>query len=280
MRRLLFLVITVMLFFTSCYTVKKIQTPNPPPTTSLKKQNAYSLMLKLKENNLSFRWISAHFAVDIDKDSSQESFSGVVRMRKDSVIWMVVSAVLGAYTAVHAKLDDDSIAIIDHIHKNYVKGTYEYLDTLLNEDVDFDMIQSVLIGNSLQFYNDTSKMKAYFDGRDYVLSTIRKRKYKRLMYRGKPLHTRNDAQLIWMDDSDFHIKKIRLENFVTHHTFEALYDNFQKEDSGSVFPMHIHYVINTGKKTINIDLKYKKVYFTNYESIPFIIPKKYVQIYY
>jgi hypothetical protein len=277
MRRLLFLVVTGTLFFTSCLTVKKIQTPNPPPTTSLKKENAYSLMTKLKANNLNYHWISAHFSMDIDNDSSQESFSGVIRMRKDSVIWMTVSVALGAISAVHAKLDGDSIAIINHIDKYYLKGTYEYLETLLKEDIDFDMIQSVMVGNSLEFYNDTSKMKAYFDGRDYVLSTVRKRKYKRMMYRNKPLHTKNDAQVIWLDANDFHIKKVRLEDFVTQHTFEATYEDFEQRDSGSRFPMHIHYEINTGKKIIKIDLKYKKVNFTNQEKIPFIIPKSYEQ---
>jgi hypothetical protein len=276
----LLLAISVALFFTACYTVKTIHTPNPPPTTSLKKENAYSLMTKLRANNLNYHWISAHFSADIDKDSSQQSFSGVVRMRKDSVIWMTITAILGAVTVAHAKLDGDSVAIINNLQENYLKGTYDYLDTLLREDIDFDLIQSVLVGNSMEFYNDTAKMKAYFDGRDYVLSTVRKRKYKRLMYRNKPLHSRNDAQVIWLDDSDFHIKKIRLEDFVTKHTFEASYDDFEKRDSGSRFPMHIHYEINTGKKIIKIDLKYKKVNFTNYESIPFTIPKKYEQIHY
>jgi hypothetical protein len=280
MRRYLFLIISFALFFASCYTVKKIQTPNPPPTTSLKKENAYSLMTKLKSNNLNYKWISAHFTVDMDNDSSSQSFSGVVRLRKDSIIWMTVSAILGAVNVAHAKLDDDSVMIINNIQGNYFKGTYDYLDTLLKEDLDFDLLQSVMVGNSMEFYNDTAKMKAYFDGRDYVLSTVRKRKYKRLMYRNKSLHSRNDAQVIWLDANDFHIKKIRLEDFITHHTFEASYDDFEKRDSGSAFPMHIHYEINTGKKTIKIDLKYKKVNFTNSESIPFIIPKKYVQIHY
>ncbi len=280
MRRLLFLFTGFVLFLASCFTVKKIQTPNPPPTATLKKENAYSLMTKLKQKNLNFRWSSARFAAEIDNDTSHDSFSGVIRMRKDSIIWMTVSYLLGSYTALHAKLDGDSVMYIDHYDEQYFKGTYDYLDTLLKEDIDFDLIQSVMIGNSLEFYNDTAKMKAYYDGRDYVLSTIRKRRYKRLVYRNKNLHTRNDAQLIWIDPSDFHIKKIRLEDFVTNHTFEASYDDFQKEDSGSIFPMHIHYEINTGKKIIKIDLKYKKVNFTNSESIPFIIPKKYVQKHY
>jgi hypothetical protein len=280
MKRLLFLVIAVVLFFASCLTVKKIKTPDPPPTTSLKKENTYSLMTKLRANNFSYHWISAHFTVDIDKDTSHDSFSGVVRIRKDSVIWMTVSALLGAYTALHAKLDGDSVMYIDHHDEQYFKGTYDYLDTLLREDIDFELIQSVMVGNSLEFYHDTSNMKAYYDGRDYILSTVRKRRFKRLMYRNRPLHSRNEAQLIWLDATDFHIKKIRLEDFLTQHTFEASYDDFQKEDSLSNFPMHIHYEINTGKKIIKVDLKYKKVNFTNSESIPFIIPKKYEQVHF
>ena len=281
MRRLLFLSIGLGLIFTSCFTTKKIPTPNPPPTTSIKKENAYSLMSKMKGNNLNYRWISAHFSCDIDNDTSHDSFSGVVRLRKDSIIWMTVSYALGTYTAVHAKMDGDSVMFIDHYHDQYFKGTYDYLDTLLNEDVDFDLFQSVMVGNSLEFYNDTAKMKAYYDGKagDYVLSTVRKRRYRRLM-RNKPLHTKNDAQLIWLDAFDFHIKKVKLEDFVTNHTFEATYDDFEKRDSGNTFPMHIHYEIYTGKKIIKIDLKYKKVNFTDYESIPFKIPKDCVQIHY
>jgi len=282
----LFLVASFALFLLSCSAHKKITATQPKAitttaSTSLKKENASSLMTALKSNSLKYRWISAHFSADIvSGDSSDVSFNGVVRIRKDSVIWMTVSVALGAYTALHAKLGIDSVMYIDHHDEQYFKGTYDYLDTLLKEDIDYDMIQSVMVGRHLDFYHDTSKIKAYFDGKDYILSTVRKRKYRRLMYKNRPLHSRNEAQLIWLDDSDFHIKKIRLEDFVTQHTFEASYDDFQKQDSGGVFPMHIHYIINTGKKIINIDLKYKKINFTNSESIPFIIPKKYVQVHY
>jgi Domain of unknown function (DUF4292) len=282
----LFLVVSFALFLLSCSAHKKItatqpKTANASASTSLKKEKAYSLMTALKANHLKYHWISARFSADItSNDSSDISFNGVVRIRKDSVIWLTVSVALGAYTALHAKLGIDSVMYIDHPNEQYFKGTYDYLDTLLKEDIDYDMIQAVMVGRHLDFYHDTSKIKAYFDGKDYILSTIRKREYKKLMYRNRPLHSHNEAQLIWLDDSDFHIKKIRLEDFVTKHTFEASYDDFQKQDSGGVFPMHIHYIINTGKKSINIDLKYKKINFTNSESIPFIIPKKYVQVHY
>lgn len=275
MKRLLFLVIPAVIFFTSCSAPKKIQSTNPTPARTLKRENKYFLMSKLKANKFNFHWISAHFNVDIDNDTSHDSFSGVVRIRKDSIIWMTVSYVLGAYTALHAKLDVDSIMYIDHYDKQYFKGNYDYIDTLLQEDIDYDLIQSVMIGTSLEFYNDTAKMNGYFDGKDYILSTVRKRRLRRVE-KNKVLHSKNDAQVIWMDSADFHIKKIKLEDFVTHHTFEATYEDFQKSDSGTIsFPRHIHYEINTGRKIIKIDLKYKKIIFSNYEKIPYIIPESY-----
>lgn len=279
MRRLLFLVIPVVMFFTSCVAPKKTQSTNPQPPKTLKKENKYFLMSKLKANNFNFKWISAHFNMDIDNDSSHDSFSGLVRIRKDSTIWMTVSYVLGAVTVAHARLDEDSVVFVDNIHGQYLKSTYDYIDTLLQEDLDFEMIQSVMIGTSLEFYNDTAKMNAYFDGTDYILSTVRKRRLKKIE-RNRPLHSKNDAQVIRMDSADFHVKNVKLEDFVTHHIFEATYDDFQKTDSGINFPRHIHYEINTGKKIIKIDLKYKKVNFTDSEKVPITIPKTYDQIHY
>ncbi len=279
MRRLLFLVIPVLLFFASCVTPKKTQSTSPLPPKSLKKENKYFLMSKLKANNFNFKWISAHFNVDIDNDSSHDSFSGLVRMRKDSIIWMTVSYIMGAVTVAHARMDVDSVVFVDNIQGKYMKGNYDYIDSLLKEDIDFELLQSVMIGTSLEFYNDTAKMNAYSEGGDYILSTVRKRRLRRSL-RNKPLHTKNDVQLIWIDPTDFHIKKVRLEDFVTKHTFEATYDNFVKADSGIMFPSHIHYEINTGKKTIKIDLKYKKINFTDSEKVPITIPKTYDQIHY
>ena len=248
MKRILFLIILSAIFFTSCHTVKEIQTTNTPATTNPKKETKYSLMAKLKANNFNFRWINAHFNVDIDDDSSQTSFGGTLRIRKDSIIWMTVSVVLGAYTAVHAKLDQDSVMIINHHDENYFKGNYDYIDSLLKEDIDYELLQSVMIGNSMEFYNDTAKMHFYTEGNDYILSTVRKRRIHRIE-KNKQLHSKNDVQLIWIDRADYHIKKVKLEDFVTHHTFEATYDDFQKADSGISFPTHIHYEIYTGKKT-------------------------------
>jgi hypothetical protein len=148
----------------------------------------------------------------------------------------------------------------------------------LNNDIDFDMLQSVMTGSSMEFYNDTSKMKSYFDGTQYIISTIRKRRLKRILYLNKSYHSKDDGQFIFIDPVDFHITHIRVEDFVNRRTFDAYFSDFQKVDS-VMFPFHIQLQIKA-EKTFKADIQYKKVMFKTGEEVPFIIPKKYVRVQY
>lgn len=281
MRRLVILTIP-LLFTMACKTTQKVQQApvlkNPVSVPSLKKEDIHTLAAKIRENTLKYKWISAHFSIDMSQDSSTTSFSGDIRLCKDSVIWMSIRAIMGTLEAARVMLTEDSALFINRIKDTYFKGDYEYIDNILDEDLDFDMVQSVMIGGCMEFYNDTSKMKSYFDGKEYIISTIRKRKLKKILFKNRLFHSKDDAQFIFLDSSDFHITHLRVEDFVNNRTFDAYYSDFQKVDS-IMFPMHIQYVINA-EKAIKIDLKYKKVILKQHEEVPFIIPKKYERIQY
>jgi hypothetical protein len=174
----------------------------------------------------------------------------------------------------------DSAMYMDRLNDTYFKGDYNYINSKLNtaDDLDLDLLQSMMIGNCMEFYSDTAKMKSYFDGKQYIISTIRKRNLRRVLYRNRPYHSKEDEQFIFLDPVDFHITHVRLEDFVNHRTFDAYYSDFQKVDS-VMFPFHIQYQI-VAQKNIKIDLQYKKVSFKQEESVPFIIPKKYQRVQY
>jgi hypothetical protein len=269
----------VVLFIVSCKTVRKVQTSDSTyyNASGLKKENALSLLSKLKSRKIDYRWISAHFSLEMDVDSSHTSFGGVVRMRKDSIIWMTISPLLGIEVA-RVLLNQDTAMFIDKIHDKYFKGNYSYIDSLLDDDVDYELVQSVMVGTHMEFYTDTAKLKGYFDGQNFLLSTERKRKIKRIIFKNMVIKSKNDAQFIWFDPKDYHINRIRVEDFVNHRIFDAFYSEFQQVDS-VMFPTHIQYVISA-EKTIKIDLQYKKIYFKNSEETPFVILPKYERIRY
>jgi hypothetical protein len=281
MRRIV--VVAIFLIFTiSCKTTHTIQGDNQPknPIPKLKEEKTSVLVSKIKANKLDFKWLSAHFSIDMSTDSIGQSFSGDIRIRKDSIIWMSVRAILGTIEAIRSMVTQDSAMYMDRLNDTYFKGDYNYINSKLNtaDDLDLDLLQSMMIGNCMEFYSDTAKMKSYYDGKQYIISTIRKRNLRRVLYRNRPYHSKEDEQFIFLDPQDFHITHVRLEDFVNHRTFDAYYSDFQKVDS-LMFPFHIQYQI-VAQKNIKIDLQYKKVSFKQEESVPFIIPKKYQRVQY
>jgi len=278
MNKLAALLICLVLIV-SCKTNHNIQVSGDHTalSTTLKKENTSQLLSKLKSRKLNFHWLSAHFTMDMQVDSTETSFGGVVRMKKDSIVWMSISKI--GIEGVRALLNLDTAMFMDRINDRYFKGNYDYIDSLLETDIDFELIQAVMMGTSIDFYNDTAKLRGFYDGKSqYVLSTIRKRNIKRAVFRNRHIRSKEDAQIIWFDTKDYHINRIRVEDFANHRTFDAYYDDFQAVDS-VMFPMHIQYVIAAGK-TIKIDLKYKKLNFQLKEETPFAIPAKYARIQY
>lgn len=272
------IVITGVIFCISCKTTSKMQ---PAPTVktsvpSLKKENLRSLAAKIKANTLNYKWISARLSIQLQIDSDEHSFNAYTRIRKDSAIWLSLSKI--GIKGDEVLLTQDSVMRIDYLHDTYSRNDYDFINNQLDEDLDYDMVQSVMLGGNMEFYNDTSKMKSYFDGKQYIISTIRKRKLRKVLYRKRPFHSKDDAQFIFLDTNTFRITHIRVEDFVNNRTFDAYYSDFQKIDS-VMFPMHIQYVISA-EKTIKINLHYKKVLFKSHEDIPFFIPKKYEQVQY
>jgi len=273
-------VVVLFVFIVSCVNNKrKVQTSETTyyNASALKHENAALLLSKLKQRKFDYRWISAHFSIDIDVDSSHTSFNGIVRIRKDSILWMTISPLLGIEVA-RVLLNKDTAAFIDKIHDKYFKGNYDYIDSLLDDDIDYELVQSVMVGTNMPFYTDTSKLKGYYDGQQYLLSTETRRQVRRDIFLHLTIHPKNDVQFIWFDKKDYHINRIRLEDFTNRRTFDAFYGDFQQFDS-VMFPSHIQYVIQA-EKTIKIDLQYKKVYFKSQEETPFNILPKYERIQY
>jgi len=275
MKKLVLLILPLLLGI-SCRTTRIVQQDGQVKSSvpSLKKENIHTLASKIKSNEFDFKWISARVSMDVDMDSGSESFSGNIRIRKDSVIWMSVSKL--GFKGAQVLLTQDSAMLINYRADTYSKDDYDDIDNLIHNDVDFDMAQSVLIGSCMEFYHDTAKMKSYFDGSQYIISTIRKRNLKKVVYKNRQYHSKDDGQFIFLDPKDFHITHIQIKDFINNRSFDAYYSDFQKVDS-VMFPFHIQYQIKA-EKNLKIDLQYKKVMFKDREEVPFVIPKKYERV--
>ena len=146
---------------------------------------------------------------------------------------------------------------------------------MLNTELDYEMLQSLLVGNSVAFYDDAEKIKPGISNCEYTLGTVRKYKLRRVIEKGKEL--KEPAQSIFMVPETFKIARILFYEFNPERSFDAHFENFEKKDSTQLFPMKMNFVIKAQKK-ITIDIEYSKVVLNEEQVFPFKIPDNYEPI--
>jgi hypothetical protein len=221
--------------------------------------------------------MNAKIKVDAEVDSSSSSFNISLRIRKDSVIWMTLSK-LGIEGA-RLLITKDSVKFFkrplgDDSGKFFV-GDYSYLSKIANTDLDFEMLQSLLVGNSVEFYDEDEKLKPGITDCQYFLGTTRRRNMKRIIERGK--EQKEPAQSIYLVPETFKIARILFYEFNPDRSFDAVYSNFTPQGADQLFPMKMNYTIRAAK-TVKVDLEYTKISLDEEQSFPFKIPDNYERI--
>ncbi len=240
----------------------------------LKEMGAEYLFQKLKESELKFDGLSAKFSAEYENKDQSNSFSGQIRIRKDSLIWMSFSPVLGI-EVFRLMVTQDSVKFINRLNNTFFEGDYDYVNKFLKTNIDYDILQSFLIGNDLSFY-ENGKFKASIDGEDYKLSTAERMKLKKFA-RNNQENLRILIQNIWIAPETFKItradvKEIRKENI----KLSAQYSEFEKIDN-QLFPKAMKFDISAENK-LHVDVSFSKIILNTPLSFPFKIPQSYIQV--
>jgi hypothetical protein len=232
------------------------------------------LLERLAENELKFNWLSAKMNVSYTEDRITSDFKGQLRIRKDSVIWISFSPALGI-EAARIMITQDSIKYMNRINKVYFKGDYDFMNRYLQTDIDFDMLQSIIIGNDFQFYEKTT-FRASYDKPDYRLSTTSRRKLKRFVEEvvdERPVLIQN----LWLHPETFKITKVDIKEYGRENKkLEAVYSKFIPLEE-MLFPSRLIFEV-TAEANITIDVDFSRTDLNEPKSFPFTIPSKYERI--
>lgn len=109
------------------------------------------------QKNLNFENLSFRTKLKYQDKYNKNSAKMYVRMQKDSLIWMQVSANIGI-RGLRALVTKDSAFVIDYVNKEYAKYDFASLSKELNFPVNFDLLQSILLGTMPYPNYDASKV--------------------------------------------------------------------------------------------------------------------------
>lgn len=263
---LLIVAILIVAGFSSCKSKRSlIKTP-------IKVEGSEYLFERLKENEFRFNTFSAKFNVEYSFGKKMFEFKGQVRIVKDSLIWFTFGQDLG-FEMVRLMITQDSVKFLDRIKKSYFFGDYKFVNEFLKTSIDFGILQSIILGNDFEYY-ENAKFKAAVDGGEYRLTTAGRRKLKKYV-RNSADDERIFLQSIWLNPDNFKITQIRIKELTQNSKkLTAKYSGFD-EIQGQPFPFLVEYEVEA-ETPVTVRVKYSKIVLNNPSlSFPFKIPSKY-----
>lgn len=119
--------LVLLLAATSCASRKKTVAPIPPQ---------------------SFEWLTANMDIQAEGNGMNfDDLSGQMRMRKDSLVWLSVTASMGIEVA-RAKVSTDSVWIVNRLEKTYLAEPLDTLSAQLGMPLSLSLIQTLLLDNN------------------------------------------------------------------------------------------------------------------------------------
>ncbi|MBL7929547.1 MAG: DUF4292 domain-containing protein [Bacteroidia bacterium] len=272
---ILFPVLLLLFFFhSSCRTTKKTEKPIViRESKKLIERTADELLSLIYQNSFNAEWVAAKAEVESNVDSKKNSFDITLRMRKDSVIWVSISPLLGL-EAARVMITRDSVKYMSRLNKEYQISDYNFLNNWLRMNIDFDIIQGILTGNIFAYKKN--KFSSVYENEDryYILSTLSRRKLKRAMEEKDP--NKPVVQDMWISDENFRIIKLSIEDDRINKSLVTEYSNFKSTAAGE-FPYESKTNISAEKKS-DFSISFKKVIVNEPQQFPFNIPGSYKSI--
>ena len=234
----------------------------------------------LKCNYGNIKAYNGKFKAVIEQDKKSNTVYGSIKIKTDSIVWVSINPGMGIEIA-RAQFLKDSMYVLERINSQYYKGSYIYLKKILDIDLEYNTLQSLLL-NSLIFLgseNDTntvlknSIIKKEKSGKFIQIENFQKRYVKRIDSDDQlpPVYER-----IRIDNRNLKISEILIKDFKDQSQIEIDYLDFEFNEGINVdFPKTINIKIKKGNKTITICLMFSKQEFNNLNSFQFSIPNSY-----
>jgi len=263
------LFILVIIIFSGCKSQQKISGKK-----LANKKNLPTLLQSV--DNASFKpdWLSVKASIDFEKGKKNTGFKANIRMRRDSMIWLSITPLIGVELA-RVVLTPDSVKMVNRIDGTYFKGNYEFINNTFEVDLNYQTLQAMLLGNSLSL-EDNDKLVASIDDGVYLLSGLKKRKLRKSYEKEEAKGNDESIYSAWIDPISFKITKQSFVDFESQQSFDVYYNDF-KTIEGEVFP-HETIINLEAEEKVTGEISYSGLVINIPKKMPFSISSKYEPI--
>ncbi|MEO6136227.1 MAG: DUF4292 domain-containing protein [Ginsengibacter sp.] len=271
MKHYLQVVVTVMIVLSmmSCRSTRKFQTaitkkdtvvsviPQVTAGDSLELE-ANADLKSLAEKKIDFNTFSAKAKVEYeDRNGKQPDVNAFIRLKKDSVLWISISATFLNIEALRVLITPDSITILNKLEKTVEYKPFGYIESIAHIPLTFSILQDLLIGNPI-FVSDS--IVSYRKTENLILIGTIGKYFKNL------LTISSDNKLLQrskLDDADPQ----------QNRTADFIYSDYQ---NNNLFNFATYREITVAEKSkVDIRLSFKQFEFNKELSFSFKVPGSY-----
>jgi Domain of unknown function (DUF4292) len=129
---------------TKIETAKVEITPETPKAEVVVAPEIKTPKIDVKPAEIDFKYLNIKSKVNFTAAGESQSFPVNIHIKKDSIIWL--SIVVGLEGA-RGIITQDSVIFLDRLHRTYYKYDFASLSKQFNYPLNYDLVQSILIGN-------------------------------------------------------------------------------------------------------------------------------------
>lgn len=114
-----------------------------------------------------FEWLTANMDIQAEGNGMNfDDLSGQLRIRRDSILWLTVTATMGIEVA-RVKVSNDSVWVLNRIEKTYLAEPLDTVADRLGMPLSLSLVQTLLLDNNEGLppvENQTVQLKTFVMG--------------------------------------------------------------------------------------------------------------------
>lgn len=241
-----------VLFVFSCKSAKVIS-----DGTLDSRLSAKAVIKSHYQQTTNFKTLNGKIKIEYSDGEDSQSFTVSLRMQKDKAIW--ISAPLGI---VKAYITPNRVSFYNKLQNEYFDGDFSYLSELLGTEVDFSIVQNLLLGQSI------------LDLRSEKYSISLAEDTYRLVPKNPGVLYKT---LFQIEPKNFKMAVQQLSQPSKKRLLEIRYNNYQSVDQ-NVLPNEIGILAQQEDTENRIVLEYRNLELNKSMNFPYRIPKGFKEI--
>ncbi|WP_299578467.1 DUF4292 domain-containing protein [uncultured Sunxiuqinia sp.] len=281
-RPYIYLILVVLLGFSSCKTSKMVTTESVRPISTNR------LIKKVQEKAFDYDMLAIKRIIcQFEGPDEKASFRANLKSEKDKQILLTISKINIPLARLH--LTPDSVKMVNYLKKEYLEENYHFLSNLVHMDLSFQVVQSIISNEAFSYYegpksSDFKEFVSYTDSGMYVLQSVKNRKLNKIERKGKDdkidryLKKMNGedfiVQRLYIDPQTFKIRKIILDDQSNERKVTVDFSEFVSVGR-QLYPGDIDIRFENAEKDLSMQIKLSKFSTEKDQSFNFNIPDKY-----